>query len=103
MVSLMDTYLNKSAVLLVWAGSDTYDTPNDPTEVDVKIKVDWKDHVVRDEKGEDIVATGKVTIGQRSPEITLKDKLRITGVVHQILKTTEITDFDVEHIMMDIV
>lgn len=92
---MIGAYLTDAIVLRDVTSRDQW---NEPTTADTACmgRVEWTSKLVRDAKGEEVVATGKVYL-PLSVTPTHETRIVIDGVEYQVLTITKIGSFSPSH------
>lgn len=66
---MIEAYCVDPITVVKWEGADSWGQPESATLVDYKARVEWKAKLIRDLKGEEVLAAGIVYIPKRLDRI----------------------------------
>jgi hypothetical protein len=103
---MIGAYLVDTIVLRQDKGMDKWQTPNTPTDLNVRAFIDYGEHRIQNEAGEIVVSMAKVYMLPRdiivtdfatraTNTISYKDKVIFDGMEHAIVRITKGRDFSV--------
>lgn len=91
---MIGAYLTDSVVLVEPASTTVFGQPGGAaTETTLRARVESKDHLIRDQQGDNVTSTTQVLIQDRTIPATAK--IRIGSVEHSIIRKVEKKDFGV--------
>ena len=79
---MLDAYLTDTVVLVRRTGTVTWGNRSE-TETSVKARVEWKNRMVRDFKGEQVVSSASVLL--KSQTLNAGDRIKIDDIERPIL------------------
>lgn len=75
---------------------DAWGEPLPVTTIEVNAYTDWKNRLVRDKKGEQVLSRALVYL-HYDGQLTNEDRLLISGVEYPIMQVNELKDFSTDH------
>ena len=93
---MLSAYLIDPVTLRHMAGRDEWQTPT-WTDLALMGRVEWSNKLIRNAKGEQVVAAARVYLPATVAAITNDDRIIIEGVEHAIIEVQKQTDFSMSH------
>jgi hypothetical protein len=93
---MIGAYLTESITIRYLTALDEWNTAT-YTDVAAKARVEWRDKLIRNAKGEQIISAALVYLAGEITPITNADRIVIAGIEHAILRVDKIADFSVSH------
>lgn len=94
--TLLNCYLIDSVTLRYLTSMDEWNTPT-YTDIAAKARVEWSNKLIRNVKGEQVVAAALVYLAGDIATITNADRITIEGIEHAIMRVDKKTAFSTSH------
>jgi hypothetical protein len=95
---MIGSYLNDTITLRVAGAKDKWGEPTTATDVTVKVRFEFGNFIVRNEKGEQVVASGRIYMKNRT--ISYQDKIIYNGLTYRIGQIEYPKDFSIRYIYL---